>query len=314
MPEKSLEGWWRVARSNIRYWAAEKGRTDLAGRFLKSLRSTVKQSDTIKNAESDFLKKLSGEAGQSVAEEIVNMIRDNVGAKRETIVAYFEDWKKDLERVKKLLSQHEYYLDAWLILSCYIGALAALRYPIPPESFDRAKYQYLLLKYSGKRTIYEKVDLLFFHQWDRSKYQGHRHYNSLRRHYGNLKGAVEAEFGTEADVQTNKNTRYVSPDRIVRRVLKHYKGLSSRELRKLLSLFSVSELLYRHVRNHAVHERRFPLVNKVYSGRSVRYEDNHIITGSFLFETTLNILNAIATECIESVQFPHELRQKRSWN
>lgn len=80
---------------------------------------------------------------------------------------YFQGWQEDLVRAKSLLSDPKYYLEAILVLSCYIGALGSLRYP--GEQDNRA-YKTVVREYSGKRDFYEQVDLLFFLQWPRSEF------------------------------------------------------------------------------------------------------------------------------------------------
>lgn len=311
MTNRSLSGWQRVARSNIRAWGRKTGQsTDRVSRILTSV---LKQGNSVEEVESRLAGELSEDVGQSVATEIVEMIKDNVDAKRESIVGYFEEWKNDLKRVKKLLDQNEYYLDAWLILSCYIGALASLRYATPYQRFDRLKYHRIVLKYSGKKREYEKVDLLFLYQWDRSKYRNDRRYRPLKTHYKKVKDVLEVALGSEEVIQSEEGKRYISPSRVQKNILENYNGLSADDLKKILPLFSVCELLYSHVRNHAVHEMEFPLVSKIHEGGSIRYEDNHFITGTLLYDTASSIVETLERECTDRINYPGELPQKRKW-
>ena len=75
------------------------------------------------------------------------------------IEEYFKVWEKDLIKAKYLLTQNEYYLEAILLLSCYIGALASLRYPLIED--DNKSYKKTVLKYSGKKIFTKnRFDLL----------------------------------------------------------------------------------------------------------------------------------------------------------
>ena len=125
--------------------------------------------------------------------------------KCETIKAYFEGWQEDLDRVKRLMADNKYYLEAILVLSCYIGALGSLRYPGVKE--DNKVYKRVVREYSGKKEFYEQVDLLFFLQWPRSLFQSHGDYQKLKNHEEISKVIVDA-YGNE--VQIMNGTRYIS--------------------------------------------------------------------------------------------------------
>jgi hypothetical protein len=88
--------------------------------------------------------------------------------KTDWIKTYFDVWRGDISRVKTLLNSPEYFLEAILVLVCYIGALAAARFP---GRGDRDSYKRIVDRYSGLESIYNKVDLLFFYQWPRSSYR-----------------------------------------------------------------------------------------------------------------------------------------------
>ena len=78
--------------------------------------------------------------------------------KTDYIGAYFEQWKGDLSRAEDLLKQPTYYLEAILILSCHIGGLASLRFPMLR---DNEAYKKVVLEYSGMADFYNQIDLLF---------------------------------------------------------------------------------------------------------------------------------------------------------
>ncbi len=45
------------------------------------------------------------------------------------IMPYFDKWSSDIDRAETLIKSEEYFTEGIFVLSCYIGALARLRYP-----------------------------------------------------------------------------------------------------------------------------------------------------------------------------------------
>ena len=80
---------------------------------------------------------------------------------------YFKEWNDSLRRAKLLLEKEDYYLEAVLILSCYIGAFSSLRYPT--IDYESERYKKVVQDYSGLRDLYEEIDLLFFYNWPTSE-------------------------------------------------------------------------------------------------------------------------------------------------
>ncbi|MBI2985954.1 MAG: hypothetical protein HYY45_04220 [Deltaproteobacteria bacterium] len=217
--------------------------------------------------------------------------------------AYFARWDNDLDRAKTLLSNQSYYLEAWLVLSCHIGALASLRFP---TLHDNESYKRLVLNYSGMSDFYEQIDLLFFFQWPRSDFSSHGDFLKLKNH-AQIAKKIEAAFGDENTISGGR--RYVSCSDFLS-VLKNspFPGFDEQNLQQYLPLFSNLELLYRYVRCRAVHNVCFPFVTKVHlSGGGTRYEDNHAITGAVLYKTALGILNNLRSECVLKNIWPWEL-------
>ena len=100
-------------------------------------------------------------------------------SKRSYIDAYFNRWNRDVARTKELLDGKRHYLEGFLALSCYVGALGSIRYP---RSKDGEAYVKIVLEYSGKRDFYEQVDLLFLFQWRRSKLRHNGKYKQLKNY------------------------------------------------------------------------------------------------------------------------------------
>jgi hypothetical protein len=224
-------------------------------------------------------------------------------AKLNFVEAYFARWQADLDRAKILLADQKYYLEAWLVLSCYIGAFASLRFP---TLHDTEAYKRVVLQYSGIKDFYEQIDLLFFLQWPRSDFSTHGDFLKLKNH-AHLVKRIEVTFGDENTI-TNQQ-RYVSQSEFLAAVSQNlFPGFDYGNLQEYLPLFSNVELLYRYVRCRAVHAARFPFVTRVHvAGGGTRYQDNHAITGRVLYKTALGVLNNLKSQCMSEDKWPWEL-------
>lgn len=223
--------------------------------------------------------------------------------KADEIRDYFEGWQENLVRAKSLLSDPNYYLEAVLVLSCYIGALGSLRYP---NERDSKAYKTVVREYSGRGDFYEQIDLLFFLQWPRSEFRTEKEYLKLK-HHAEISKVIAATYGEEDQIKSSE--RYVSQQNFVTSVDRtpflHY---DRQNLFQHIHLFSLCEMLYRYLRCRAVHNARFPFVGRVTRvDRSVSYQDNHAITGAVLLETTESILSNLSKECVEKSRWPREL-------
>jgi hypothetical protein len=223
--------------------------------------------------------------------------------KTDVIRDYFEGWQEDLARARSLLGDPSYYLEAILVLSCYIGALGSLRYP---GKGDNKAYKTVVREYSGKRDFYEQIDLLFFLQWPRSEFRTHGDYHKLKNH-AEIYKIIVATYGEEDQIKSG--TRYISQQDFIASVDQaSFQGFDRENLAQHLPLFSLCEMIYRYLRCSAVHSVRFPFVTRVHVvDGSIRYEDNHAITGRVLLETTENILAHLSSQCIEKSQWLWEM-------
>lgn len=212
---------------------------------------------------------------------------------------YFTRWDHDLDRAKSLLEDPKYCLEGWLVLSCHIGALASLRFP---TLRDNEGYKRVVLEYSGMRDFYEQIDLLFFLQWPNSELSTHGDYLKLKSHT-DLSTQIKAAFG-DADQK-----RYVSQAEFIGAVGRSpFLGFDGTNLQQHLPLFSNAELLYRYVRGRAVHSLRFPFVTRVHLvDGGDRYDDNHAITRSVLYQTVEKIVSNLRSECVGKSKWPWEL-------
>lgn len=208
-----------------------------------------------------------------------------------------------MNRASELLSESRYYLEGILILSCYLGAFAAMRYP---SLSDREAYIKVVLEYSGKTDFFNQIDLLFFYQWPSSKLRDNGKYKKLKQH-AEVTKTLKSIYGNEADVKLR--TRYVSQEEL----LHHIKaatipGFDESNLRQKLPLFSLAELLYRYLRCDAVHNADYPFFDKVtdFYG-NVRYKPNSALTESVLLETTNAVCNSLWKKCKEKGRWPNEL-------
>lgn len=216
---------------------------------------------------------------------------------------YFKRWHQDVARASELLDGKRHYLEGVLALSCYLGALGAMRYP---TLCDGEAYVKVVLEYSGRREFYEQVDLLFFFQWPRSELNGHGSYKELKNH-AEIVAALTKVYGSEEDIKAK--IRYVSKaDIILHATEAKIADLDEQNLRDKLSLFSLHKLLYRYLRCHAVHYADFPFINECADvDGNIEYEENHAITAKVLLETVDGIISNLHNECMKASKWPYQL-------
>lgn len=219
------------------------------------------------------------------------------------IKAYFEKWDRDVQRTAELLASGRFFLEGILTLSCYLGALATLRFPALYES---EAYPKVVLDYSGMRDFFEQIDLLFLYQWPRSKLRDHGHYKTIKS-YAEIVEALRKKYGSEDDVQ--KKTRYVAQGDVIGLVLSaKIPAFDEQNFRTKLPLFSLAQILYRYLRCDAVHNADFPLLNESADSKgTVTHKPNHVITGDVLLKTTTAVIRNLREECIAKVKWPQEL-------
>lgn len=218
------------------------------------------------------------------------------------IDAYFEKWKRDIEKAEILLRDDRFVLEGYLVLVCYLGALASQRYP---SLRDNEAYCQFTLEYSGKRSFYEQIDLLFLYQWPRSKFRNHGLYTSFNE-YSDLVKAIVPKFGAESDL--DETNRYVSPSEIISLASPKIPLLNENILEKKLKVFSLVQLLYRYGRCDAVHNATYPLMNEgvtVDGERIIR--DNSALTREVIFSTVEHANETLWQECKSLEKWPHEI-------
>ena len=120
------------------------------------------------------------------------------------IDAYFKKWEADVAKAAELLGNQRFHLEGILVLSCYLGAFSAMRFP---SLHDGDAYKKIVLDYSGQREFFEKIDLLFLFQWPRSKLADYRNYQSFKN-YRDIVAVLKPIYGSEDDVKAG--TRYVA--------------------------------------------------------------------------------------------------------
>jgi len=225
--------------------------------------------------------------------------RADLDAKKEFIKDYFDERRKRLARARKLIDEEEYFLEGILVLCCHIASFSAARFPAWQ---DNNGFKEILLRYSGKRGLYQKIDLLFLYQWRRSKFREHGHYVAFKN-YAEVKKILFRKFGDENAIWSRK--RFVSKGSIIKQVMAHrFPGLDVKNLKTSLPLFSVAEQTYRYLRCSAVHNMQFPLISRR------GYETNHLVDKALLIETAEGILNNLERECLRQDKFPWQLMQR----
>jgi hypothetical protein len=226
-----------------------------------------------------------------------------MAAKEDFVQEYFRRWERDVAKAAELVAQPRYHLEGVLVLSCYLGAFAALRYP---ALRDGEAYVKIALDYSGKREFFDQIDLLFLYQWPRSKLKDNGNYLAFH----NYKEVVEVlvrKFGPQE--KFDPANRYLKPSVVLDIVrAAGIKTLDEKNLVEKLPLFSLAELLYRYLRCDAVHSAEFLLITEINDGKGgISYRSNHAITADVLLETAKGVLGNLWKQCMAEKKWPQEL-------
>ena len=216
---------------------------------------------------------------------------------------YFKRWLHDIDKAAELLDTPRFFLEGVLVLSCYLGAFAAMRFP---ALRDGEAYVSLVLEYSGRRAFYEQIDLLFFLQWPRSKLAANGTYKELRNH-SDITAALEQKYGKEDKIRDRRI--YLAPSDVLNVArAASISGYDEGNLVAKLPLFSLVEILYRYMRCDAVHSAEYSLFNEAVDVEdNITYGPNHAITDTVLLDTTRNVAQSLWTQCQREKKWPYEL-------
>jgi len=226
--------------------------------------------------------------------------------KLETISQLFDEWNAYVARAETLFTSEDYFVEGVLVLCCYIGALARLRYP--QETKDWRSYKTIVWEYSGQRAIYENVDLLFLYQWPRSKLSNNKAYAGIKN-YPDLITLFKAEFGDEEEIR-NEPRRYQKRENLVHCVkTKNVKWFDESNFTKHIELFSNNQILYEFLRCEAVHNADIQLFRRSYqvAQKKTIYKDNHQIDRAAILNTVKGIVENLKNECLGNRKWPWEL-------
>lgn len=228
-------------------------------------------------------------------------------AKLEMITKFYSQWENDIARAETLFGSDEYFYEGLLVLSCYIGALARLRYP--QETKDWKSYKRIVSEYSGQNAIYENIDLLFFCQWPRSKLANNKAYKSFKNH-SELVTLLQAQFGDENGI-INDPKRYQKREALLAYIKsKNPAWFDEGNFVQYIELFSNNQILYEFLRCEAVHNADFQLFSRSYqvAGKKHTYKDNHQIDRSVILETVKGIVEKLKNECLKEAKWPWQLQ------
>ena len=235
--------------------------------------------------------------------------------KSDSLNAYFDQWSEDVNRAEVLLRSEEYFLEGLLVLSCYIGALAQLRFPQTKD--DWKSYKEIVSKYSGLNDIYENIDLLFFYQWqNNSKVANEKVYKNLIDKnlidYPKLLAIFKSEFGDKENIK-GSTVRYQKRDQLIELIKsKNVAWFDETNFTKYIELFSNNQILYKFVRCEAVHNADIsPIFNRSYQPQTNKqtYKDNHQINREVILNTVRNIVSRLRQESLKELKWPWELDQ-----
>lgn len=231
------------------------------------------------------------------------------GERSHNLNAYFDQWSNDVNRAEVLLRSEEYFLEGVLVLSCYIGALAQLRFP---QTKDWQSYKKIVSRYSGLNDIFENIDLLFFYQWrNNATVKNEKVYNDLKN-YPELLEFFKIEFGDEDNIK-GSTVRYQKRHKLIELIKSKNVGwFDEGNFTKHIELFSNNQILYKFVRCGAVHEADiFPIFNRSYQPQTNKqtYKDNHQINREVILNTVRNIVSKLRQESLKELKWPWELNQ-----
>jgi hypothetical protein len=230
------------------------------------------------------------------------------GEKSDSLNAYFDQWSDDINRAEVLLRSKEYFFEGLLVLSCYIGGLARLRYPTISD--DWKSYKEIVSKYSDLNDIFENIDLLFLYQWrNNPTVKNEKVYNDLKD-YPKLLAIFKSEFGDEENIK-GSTIRYQKRDKLIELIKsKNVAWFDEVNFTKRIELFSNNQILYKFVRCEAVHNADiFPIFKRSYQPQANKqtYKDNHQINREVILNTVSNIVRRLRQESLKELKWPWEL-------
>lgn len=218
---------------------------------------------------------------------------------------FFKSFEESFKRAKSLYSCPKFKLEGVTMLICQIAALASCRYP---EESDWKSFKDIIYLYSGKKDIYENIDLLFFYQWPKSILNEHKKYKKLKN-YESIKEIFISKFGEVERIKNNRK-RYQKRENL--KSLLFSSGVNwfdSKNFLEYIELFSNNQIFYKYARCNAIHSYDFPLINigcRIDKKETI-YTDNHQITGDIIIKTIEGILINIRKKSLEKNKWPHEL-------
>jgi len=169
----------------------------------------------------------------------------------------------------------DYIYEGVLVLLCHIGAFSAIRYPTLK---DGEAYKKILIKYSGMEEFFNQIDLLFFYQGPRSKFQDNGNYRKLNN-YDEIKSVLVGSYGKEEELDCYSK-RFVKQEEVIATFVKaNIAGFNVENFLEKLPLFSLAEIAYRYLRCGAVHNITLCFINTDFSGD---VEEGYIITKEIL--------------------------------
>ncbi len=225
--------------------------------------------------------------------------------KLDFIRPYFEKWEHDIKRAESLLRGEEYFLEGFIVIACYIGALGSLRYP---SVKDWQSYRDIVINYSGLSDTFENIDLLLFSQFKRTKLADEKVYKKLKN-YDEILAIISEAFGDEETIK-DSDERYIKKEKISELIKeKNPTWYDEENFIQYIQLFSNNQILYKYARCEAVHGANFPLLNESYTPETgkITYKDNHQINRNIIFDALSNIVANLKAECVEKELWPHEL-------
>lgn len=218
--------------------------------------------------------------------------------------SFFESQFQELDllnNLKRMGSQYKQII--FLYQCCFLDKIS--QYKCSAKS-TKKRFKWILQKYYTGHE-YEKVDLLFFHQWQRNDYIEYHaeNYKKQLSNESDLYSKIIEELNTnnmtENEVRSNFDSRFI----LIKDLVNHLPNVSSLpKAIKYFQNFSNADVLYHFGRCTSVHHGNTLLLNATSSGG---YKDNHMITTHLLNKTIRSILDKLKKECEQKQKCPWEL-------
>lgn len=220
---------------------------------------------------------------------MVALSKEDMGAKRDSIVALFNYYSKKIANLYKILD-HGFVEEALILAFCYICALANLRY----KANERDNFIKIIYEYSENKDLFSKISWIYFYK----KGKEHSEKNNAGipiSHYEDIKRSLLKIYYKKSD-----HHKEMDKNRMIDYLKQQLTNLDMRNLEANLDKFSYAAVLYEKYRSAGVHEGGMahswnetgePLFNKNVQGEDIYYNGNILCFSKEIIFDILKIIH-----------------------